>query len=407
MSDQDDTLYRQLIEAGLHDARPSDELRRRVLAESIKTLEQAHRQIDDASGATSPAQPSVRRVPDVPTDSAGEVHRGAHRFSQHPSRRHAHGRFVAMLRRRSVQWMAAAAAVVVLAVLGLWPTSGGGAGAAFAAVVRPLLTAHTATYTLTTLVGETPTRAVKGMFMDPGRTRLTLPDGEVVVIDIGQGKMMNLLPARKVAKVIEWGGKPTESQLQRRGNPFHEIRRRIREVQESSNQSVELLGERQFGATTAVGYRVSRADGVIAVWADRQTDLPIRLEFSTDKEMVIISDIAFNAELDESLFALRAPEGYSLIEESAPAGCIITGTVKDAGTGQPIAGARVSDDRYGPKPYRGASTDSTGKYRYDTWPEEHRIVAQAPGYKAQRQTLSTGYYQDQKEVVMDFALVRE
>lgn len=130
MSKQDDTLYRQLIEAGLHDARPSDELRRRVLAESIKTLEEARRQIDDANTAASPGQPSVRPVPDVPTDSAGEVHRGAHRFPQHPSRRRTHGRLVAMLQRRSVQGLAAAAAVVfvVLGGLSFWPHSSSNRG---------------------------------------------------------------------------------------------------------------------------------------------------------------------------------------------------------------------------------------------------------------------------------------
>jgi len=86
---------------------------------------------------------------------------------------------------------------------------------------------------------------------------------------------------------------------------------------------------------------------------------------------------------------------------------VVTGIVKDAATGQPIAGAKVSDDGYGSKPYKNAITDPAGKYRYATWPEEHSIVAQAPGYKPQRQTLTTSFSQTEKEKVLDFMLISE
>lgn len=82
----------------------------------------------------------------------------------------------------------------------------------------------------------------------------------------------------------------------------------------------------------------------------------------------------------------------------------ITGTVFDQATGQPIASARVSDDGYGPKPYQGAITDSEGRYRYLTWPEEHTIVAEAPGYKPRRHAIDTGPLQSAEELVMVFYL---
>ncbi|NIM10600.1 MAG: hypothetical protein GTO45_01290 [Candidatus Aminicenantes bacterium] len=86
---------------------------------------------------------------------------------------------------------------------------------------------------------------------------------------------------------------------------------------------------------------------------------------------------------------------------------LITGIVTDAKTGQPIVGATVSDDEYGPKPYRSAITDSSGKYSYFTWMEEHTIVAQAVGYKPQRKMLKTSFSEKEKEKVLDFALERE
>ena len=100
-------------------------------------------------------------------------------------------------------------------------------------------------------------------------------------------------------------------------------------------------------------------------------------------------------------------ESISKKSESNEPSLIITGTVKDAATGQPIEGAKVSDDQYGPEPYKGAATDAAGKYRYVTWPEEHNIIAEAPGYKAQRRGIQPGLFQKEKEMVVDFALERE
>ena len=88
-------------------------------------------------------------------------------------------------------------------------------------------------------------------------------------------------------------------------------------------------------------------------------------------------------------------------------GLVLSGTVTDAVTGEPIAGARVSDDGYGPKPYRGAVTDATGRYQYKTWCEEHNVVARAPGYRPQREAMFTSLFQTEKEKVMDFELSPE
>ncbi len=86
---------------------------------------------------------------------------------------------------------------------------------------------------------------------------------------------------------------------------------------------------------------------------------------------------------------------------------VVTGVVKDAATGKPIDVATVSDDEYGPKPYKGAITDAAGKYHYVTWAEEHGIIATAPGYKPQRRTIDAGMLQTDNEIVIDFSLEAE
>ncbi|HOK66955.1 MAG TPA: carboxypeptidase regulatory-like domain-containing protein [Anaerohalosphaeraceae bacterium] len=67
----------------------------------------------------------------------------------------------------------------------------------------------------------------------------------------------------------------------------------------------------------------------------------------------------------------------------------VSGTVTDAQTGRPIAGAVVYDDGYGPLPRQQTITDPNGVFRLKTWNEEHNITARAEGYKPQTLVLKT------------------
>ena len=103
-----------------------------------------------------------------------------------------------------------------------------------------------------------------------------------------------------------------------------------------------------------------------------------------------------------------------------PPELVIKGTVTDAETGEPIAGARVFDDGYGPEPdwtkiqrdkqsEWGAITNSAGKYSFLTWPEHHSIKVEAPAYKAKKESLYSGHFTLNKkdEEIFDFALEAE
>lgn len=83
---------------------------------------------------------------------------------------------------------------------------------------------------------------------------------------------------------------------------------------------------------------------------------------------------------------------------------VIKGVVKDAKTGKPVAGVKVSDGEYGPEPHKSATTDSEGKYSYTTWYEEHFIVAEASGYKTQKHLLTTSLTGKEEEAIINFDL---
>jgi outer membrane lipoprotein-sorting protein len=322
----------------------------------------------------------------------------------------------------------AVAAVIVVAVLaGVFQFGNriNMESVAFADVFRPLLTAETGTFNMTIDVvsagldwidckGE-PVQTIEVMFAGPSLTRWDVPTGEVLVANMQAGKVMILLPAKKEAVFMQVG-QPGVTPKNNRFNKLLALRPLIRYALEKNPDSVQFLGERQIEGVTVIGYHLAGPDhhGEITVWADPETRLPIRIEQSmyieNRKETAVITGIEYNVELDESLISVGLPEGYSVTtskDEDAHPPFNVGGTVTDAATGQPIAGAKVSDDGYGPKPYKGAITDAEGRYSYFTWPEEHAIIAQAPGYKPQRKNIKAGLFHTEnveKTQVIHFAL---
>jgi beta-lactamase regulating signal transducer with metallopeptidase domain len=97
---------------------------------------------------------------------------------------------------------------------------------------------------------------------------------------------------------------------------------------------------------------------------------------------------------------------------------VIKGTVTNVNTGEPIAGAKVFDDRYGPgadwnniksgEQFKfGAITDSNGQYSYITWYEEHGLKCDANSYNSQRTVLMTKIFGSEKEKIINFSLKSE
>jgi hypothetical protein len=106
------------------------------------------------------------------------------------------------------------------------------------------------------------------------------------------------------------------------------------------------------------------------------------------------------------------------IRQPAPT-FVIRGTVTDAVTGNPIAGAQVDDNvfatRYGARPNRPpqqARSDEQGHYElrtwYEnelrTWYEKHTLTASAPGYQTKLQPLYPANFQQGQPALIDFQL---
>jgi outer membrane lipoprotein-sorting protein len=203
----------------------------------------------------------------------------------------------------------AAAVVIIIAVLIVF-SQFGASTPAFADIVRPLLTARTATYKMTVNMKDIPAQTIEGMFMDPSRMRQVMSGGNIQIFDMSQGQIMTLMPAVKKAMIVEMENIPEHQKGQI--NMFHAIRKLI---QETEDESVAFIGEQKFDGVNAIGYHIGARNMGMTIWADATTLLPIRIEYSMGEMMgmegtVIMSDFIFDVELDESLF--EVPEEYDV-----------------------------------------------------------------------------------------------
>jgi len=89
-----------------------------------------------------------------------------------------------------------------------------------------------------------------------------------------------LWPAGKKALILKRTNIPEDKQSQT--DWFHEIRERIRQAQETEEESVKFLGKQDIDGVMAFVYRIGKDSEMtdMTVWADAKTLLPIRIEHS-------------------------------------------------------------------------------------------------------------------------------
>ncbi|MBA7621048.1 hypothetical protein ES703_28405 [subsurface metagenome] len=206
----------------------------------------------------------------------------------------------------------AAAAVIIIAILTAIHFLGSPIeGIAWADVVRPILTARTVVFNVITVEGENvPITRTMNMGTQRVRSEVLSPDGKTVqaiaIVDFDTSRMLQLIPNQKTAVLIELKDIPEKPE-----NVLEELRNMVTELQNDPNVLVEPLGEKEIDGQIAKGFRASGPDVELTVWADPQTTLPIRMEQKWRQMQFVYTDFQFDIEMDESLFSMEIPEGYS------------------------------------------------------------------------------------------------
>jgi hypothetical protein len=249
------------------------------------------------------------------------------------------------------------AALIMLAATGLYHwLAGRSSAAAFADVVRQLSSAQTVTYTQTYQVEGQPPRTYQSSAMEPSRLR-TIADGFESIFDFAQGRQLQISHINRTASLIH-----LTPQKIRRGNYVAWLRSL------PADGGRFLRQEDLDGKTTNVFF-IDWPHVQITVWADVRTNLPMRVErvslpmaskpapaaritvflrdfedkpgtsqdsrkgaissnssgiraevgassaaVSSARTTITMSNFIWDADLDESLFAMVAPEGYKFEE---------------------------------------------------------------------------------------------
>jgi len=242
--------------------------------------------------------------------------------------------------------LAAAAVVIIVAALcihqfgGTIPVT----QAAFADVLEQVYKARTVTYKQTFYPGESREFTNQVMIIESGVMRSELPQGNIIIFDYNGGKNLHLMPQQKKAILTYRVGQP------RRKGLFNYLDW----VKTLHKKDGKLVGQEEIDGHIADVFLIQREFEKITVWVNPQTNLPVRVEnislphpnkdivmpkmflslgdFGGDasitrgimigsnsgiqeKMTIVMSDFQWDVDLDESLFDLEPPEGYSLEEK--------------------------------------------------------------------------------------------
>ncbi len=208
---------------------------------------------------------------------------------------------------------AAAAAIIIAVLIGLHYLAGplAGTSTVFADVAERLHKARTLLYTVTTstAVEGMPDMRMEIAFKEPGYMRMTMPGGYISVMDCIQGKALSIIPERKQFIEMDMSNLPDDV-----GRRQFDAIERLRTLPQRAD---EVLGERVMDGRTVQGYRVTEEGVTNTVWVNPKTRelVEVKTEFDNAPGMSgTMSDFRFDVELDDTLFSLTPPDGYTRLE---------------------------------------------------------------------------------------------
>jgi len=219
---------------------------------------------------------------------------------------------------RSPVSRAAAATILVLAITGVafW-FHGGGTTSAFADFVAPILEAKNIKFKTTTETKGQPPMRGETMVIPPARMRNEMEMSDkskmVMIWDWDQGKALCLTTAAKHATVLDFASMPKDNVPK---NSFREFLSLLLDARgDKPDFKREPLGEKEIDGRHVVGYRLTRGGEVYNFWGDPKTGQPALIEQTMTmfpNTTTTMSDFVFNVDMDESLFSVEPPAGYTV-----------------------------------------------------------------------------------------------
>ncbi|MBN2180520.1 MAG: outer membrane lipoprotein carrier protein LolA [Sedimentisphaerales bacterium] len=226
--------------------------------------------------------------------------------------------------RSPITKIAAAAILFIAALVGLrqFGKLPDVTSSAFGKVVANLRSAQTVSYRITIEQEDQEPQTMYYWTLEPNHQRIEMEDGRIIIVDTFQGKSVALIPEENKAYVTTTPVSPKYIL-----NEYDNIKDLLTNL---SDYSQEYIGQSEINGQKVGGFHIKRGDNEIIIWADMDNYMPVKIESRVvlrNKQnnnqdgkttTITISDIVIGEELDESLFSLSPPEGFSVITTPEP-----------------------------------------------------------------------------------------
>jgi len=198
-------------------------------------------------------------------------------------------------------WAVAVAALAITAILvGIIPKIGE-TGLAFAQVVQRIQQIQTLTFQVAATQPAPGLQHLRWLYKAPHRWRCEFVDtGSLWIID--KHKSLRCLSERKIYYYDEDYDPHLEFNL-------------LNRIAEIKAATVETLPEKELAGHRVAGFKApftKDPSEMATIWADAKTGDPVQVEFKhADGDTHVWSDFQVNVPLDDALFSLTPPEGYT------------------------------------------------------------------------------------------------
>jgi len=205
-------------------------------------------------------------------------------------------------------------AILLSAIVSLFPAR---TSFAFEDLIEPLLTAKSARCKIVVRLKDQPALTFNNMFRGTVSRQESKDKGLIMITDETTGAILTLIPKEKNARILQPVNRDPE---QSGGGGFLQtIREQLLDLRQDKRVTRVSLGEREVADRMLIGYRINSPAMQLEVWGDQETGLPHTIVSNMaafpDAE-VTMTDFEFDVELDDSLFSLVPPAGYTVTKDT-------------------------------------------------------------------------------------------
>lgn len=182
-------------------------------------------------------------------------------------------------------------------------------------VLEPLLKAQKATFDIEISTGGLTLAKMQGMFKLPTQSRLSLGDDLIIWNDFKKSEFVMLSRYSKTVSVTK-----THDPTKGLGIGLLSIRNSLERIINEPNTTFKALGEDKINGKDVVGYKIKNKEFDLVYWADLKKGTPVRIVsdlYSEDgSTKIVISSIDIAPTIDDGLFNVYMPDGYTVNENT-------------------------------------------------------------------------------------------